>query len=151
MTGKLKIAELQVPEQRDLAWNVADLVYSEVHREELNTGKFAGYLKRVQDNVVIVALNHEDEVVGTGAFFSFGLGTFTKEAYVHDVATLPRYRERGVGRLVMGGLEAKAQEMGADSTMLAPLGRSIGFYERLGYDIAADPDCSGVRMTKQLG
>ena len=49
------------------------------------------------------------------------------------IAVADAWRGRGVGRVVMAELEAKARDLGFRRLLLASQQEAVGFYQRLGY------------------
>ncbi|MEK7599960.1 MAG: GNAT family N-acetyltransferase [Patescibacteria group bacterium] len=133
MTSEIKISQLVLPEQKDLARDVAELVYTEVSRMEFKPNMFGKFLKYIRGDIVIVAQDSNDLLVAAGIATPPETPR-SKDAYIADLATVQSHRDRGVGRMVVGELERVAESMGAEMTTVLPLPASIGFYSRLGYE-----------------
>ncbi len=58
-----------------------------------------------------------------------------KIAYIADMVTLPRFRERGYGRQILSALMSEAQRAGCDQAILLPSPFAVKrkFYERSGF------------------
>lgn len=130
MANGIEISQLHLPEHKDLALEVADLVCSEVCRIDFKPSMFSKYKKIIRNNAVIAAQDSSELLVATGTVML----PKSKEASITDVATLQSHRGMGIGRMVVSELESIARAMGADRTTLVPLSAATGFYERLGYE-----------------
>lgn len=89
--------------------------------------------------LVLLALagDHDERPVGVAVCF-FGLSTFRAKPLlnVHDLAVLPEYRGRGIGRALLQAAEDRARQKGCckltlevreDNTRARALYRSFGF------------------------
>jgi len=98
----------------------------------------------------------EAEPVGIAVCF-LGFSTFAARPLVnvHDLAVLPEYRGRGIGRKLLEAVEQSARklgcckvtlEVGQDNHLAKGLYRSIGFAEMMSAEAAG----AAVFMTKKL-
>ena len=94
--------------------------------------------------------------VGIAVFF-LGFSTFAARPLVniHDLAVLPEYRGRGIGRRLLEAVEQNARklgcckvtlEVGQDNHLAKGLYRSVGFAEMMSAEAAG----AAVFMTKKL-
>lgn len=134
MRSGIELSRLVLPEQEDLAWDVAELVCSEVCKIDFMPSMFSKYKKVIRDNTLIVAQDSNGLLLATGLV----MAPKSKDASITDVATAQPYRDSGVGRMVVRELESVARSMGAERATLHPLPASKGFYERLGYENIGD-------------
>lgn len=82
---------------------------------------------------VFLVAEHDGCVVGMGGFRP----NAARQAEVLRVRTHPAMRRRGVGRLVMSGLESRARELGLAEMFLDTATNqpeAIAFYRSLGYN-----------------
>ncbi len=94
-------------------------------------------LREVPTALVLLAFD-DDRAVGTAVCF-FGFSTFRARPLlnVHDLAVLPQYRGRGVGRALLAAAEERAQRRGCCRLTLEvqddnALARAL--YERFGFE-----------------
>jgi predicted GNAT family N-acyltransferase len=98
----------------------------------------------------LVVIDDDGEAVGTARLKLLPEGAVKAQR----VAVAAHRRRHGVGRLVMGALEAEARRRGAARVVLSSQVSAIPFYERLGY-VASGPvyDDAGIPhrdMTRTL-
>lgn len=75
-----------------------------------------------------------DEPVGTARLRAYGDGL----AKVERVAVREPHRGEGWGRRIMAAVEEHAREAGYERIRLAAQVPVLGFYERLGYEVASE-------------
>lgn len=75
-------------------------------------------------------------------------------AKLERICVLASFRQYGIGRAVMEGLEAEARALGLAKAKLHAQTQAAGFYEKLGYrvdsDVFMEEDIPHVRMIKSL-
>jgi ribosomal protein S18 acetylase RimI-like enzyme len=99
----------------------------------------------------VTARDGSGRLLGIGRVHSNGVD----EMQIRYMATHEDYRGRGVGRAIVERLEAIATAGGARLIRLNAREPAVGFYERLGYEVAGDgPTLFGTirhkRMVKRL-
>ncbi len=81
-------------------------------------------------------------------------GRLDENGKIGRVAVLHQYRKKGFGKIVMEGLEARAQSVGVNKVFIHAQSEVIPFYVRLGYlasgDAFFEAKISHQRMTKYL-
>jgi len=88
--------------------------------------------------LVLLALSGErQQVVGIASCF-FGFSTFAARPLlnVHDLAVLPEFQGRGIGRALLGGAEERARQRGCAKLTLEVLEenqRALGLYRERGF------------------
>lgn len=92
-----------------------------------------------------------DKAVATGRWKVYEEGTVK----LQRIAVLPEYRSRGVGRILVLGLEEDARKAGMNAAILDAQCSAEGFYNKLGYrTISEEPFLDAgilhVRMMKDL-
>ncbi|MFT3740319.1 MAG: GNAT family N-acetyltransferase [Breznakibacter sp.] len=83
-------------------------------------------------DTVIVALE-ENSPVGCGCFKQYGHDTVE----IKRMFVVPGYRGKGISKLILGGLEVWAEELGYSKAILETgikQPEAIGLYEKAGYD-----------------
>lgn len=78
------------------------------------------------------------------------------EAQVRFMAVEPAWARLGLGSRILGELEARARDVGAESVVLNARDQAVAFYRRHGYTAIRDADTlfgavAHVRMAKRLG
>lgn len=99
----------------------------------------------------VTARDDGGRLVGIGRVHASAPGV----AQIRYMATLENCRRRGIGRAIVERLEAVAAAGGATLIRLNAREPAVGFYERLGYEVAGDgPTLFGTirhkRMVKRL-
>jgi ribosomal protein S18 acetylase RimI-like enzyme len=92
---------------------------------------------KAQPNAVAVLAFDGDVPVGLAVCF-FGFSTFKARPLlnIHDLAVVPDYRGRGIGRLLLGHVEGIARERGCCKLTLEVQdanARARGLYSRFGF------------------
>ncbi|MFO0829461.1 MAG: GNAT family N-acetyltransferase [Phycisphaerales bacterium] len=111
-------------------------------------------LRRHPTTRVLIAFAGE-RAVGIAICF-VGFSTFAARPLIniHDLAVLPEWRGRGVGRALLAGVEALAAREGCCKLTLEVLNvnrRALGLYRSAGFsDYEADPDGATWFLTKPL-
>jgi GNAT superfamily N-acetyltransferase len=91
---------------------------------------------RTQD--VFVAAE-EGKVIGTAGLANFG-SPETPRYFGVAVFVLPERQGRGIGKQLMGAVEARAQELGAQKITVRAAINAQGFYLKLGYQFQDGKD-----------
>ncbi len=109
----------------------------------------AYFARRAEDSHFYVVCDGE-EIVGCGGITGYRGGA--AESYLLSVFVRPAYQGRGVGRRIVGALEADEFFLRARRTELGASVTAVGFWRKMGYsfkDGASSPDGDGVvRMEK---
>jgi len=93
----------------------------------------------------VVARGEGDAVVATGAVQRAGA-----DGLLRSVTVLPAFRARGVGKQIMGALEARARYDGLTRLYLLTTSRT-DYFSRLGYErVAREQAPEAVRITAQF-
>lgn len=84
----------------------------------------------MEDRTTVAAINTDGRILSTAGLKTGkdSIGTIV------DVATCSTTRGQGLGRDVIGLLEAIAEEQGLEMLTVHPLSSAVGFYEKLGYE-----------------
>ncbi len=92
---------------------------------------------RAQPGAEILLARHSEEFVGVAVCF-LGFSTFSAQPLLnlHDLAVLPAYRGRGIGRLLLAAVEERARQRGCCKVTLEvrddnAIARAL--YRRSGY------------------
>jgi ribosomal protein S18 acetylase RimI-like enzyme len=99
----------------------------------------------------LMAVNSRHCVLGVGRLHFATIG----EARIRYMGVATDYRRRGIGTMILRGLEQKAISLGAARVVLDAREAALGFYRKYGY-IATGPGpmlfkrIAHVRMEKQL-
>ncbi len=104
----------------------------------------AYFAERAKDSHFYV-ICHGKKLVGCGGIT--GYHGDTQESYLISVFVHPSYQKKGLGRMIMGALEADEFFTCAKRTELASSVTAAGFYRKLGYDYingVSVPDGAGV-------
>jgi GNAT superfamily N-acetyltransferase len=70
-----------------------------------------------------------DELAGVGRVHMIS----SDQAQIRYMAVEPRYARRGIGGLILAGLEERARRIGARSIVLNARDTALGFYRKHGY------------------
>ncbi|MBL4937423.1 GNAT family N-acetyltransferase [Clostridium sp. YIM B02515] len=79
-----------------------------------------------ENSFACVFVFDDDNLIGTGRAISDGVF----QAGIYDIAVLPEYHKKGIGRVIMEGLESKLQNM---NIILYANPTAQSFYKKLGY------------------
>lgn len=82
----------------------------------------------------VTALDQEGRLIGVGRLHR----NCATECQIRYMAIEPDWRGRGVGRAILGRLEALARKEGATSMVLNAREGATKFYERMGYKIRGE-------------
>lgn len=104
---------------------------------------------RQTDNAFSLIAYHDEEAVGIANCF-VGFSTFEarKIINIHDLAVLPKFRNRGVGELLLQSIQKKARKLKCCKLTLEVRvdNRARDLYERFGFE-SGDPEM--LFMTKE--
>lgn len=93
-----------------------------------------------------VALDETGKLAAAGAMLGY-----STEYYIADMATAPEYRRTfNLGSTILGMLERKAKDNGAEYMRGWSLSGAVGFYLRHGYQLADPADSSNTDIYKEL-
>lgn len=111
---------------------------------------------RSQSTALVLLALDDGQVVGVAVCF-FGLSTFQARPLlnIHDLAVLPDYRGKGVGRALLDAVEARARQRGCCKLTLEVLDDNAParrLYERCGFsDPVVGRPTATCFLTKPLG
>ena len=87
----------------------------------------------LEDKSFHMAAFDKDKVIGVGRLHK----NSDEEGQIRLIAVKEDYRNKGIGKAIMDKLHQKAKELKLKKLMLNARETAVGFYEKLGYKIAA--------------
>lgn len=102
---------------------------------KLNFQDFMIILNRRQFEQTLIAINEDNQVVGTLSFFieTKFIHNGGKVCHVEDVAVRKDRQRQGIGRRMMLDIETRAKFQGCYKIILDCGDQSLGFYNKCGY------------------
>lgn len=97
-----------------------------------------------------VAYDKDDGKRRLRGFIQFAIEPDYGFAQINNLYVDPRERERGVGRALLGQVEAEATKQGVNELELFATDEAVEFYKKLGFDQDANDNSDFPRMIKHL-
>ena len=113
-------------------WLKSRVLRGKVLRVPLGLGPEVEMFPFEHESVHILALDGDD-VIGCVLFHQQGA-----EGKLYQMAVLPEYRGRGIGKRLVETLEQLAASLGVEKLFLNGRHYAVGYYKKLGYEVVGD-------------
>ena len=135
-TPEINLQIINRPRERpELVQKLAAFTLKEMYGDDKPTAaELEEQVENTNVSTTALALDPNGEILATAAYITM---YDPRQAELVDVVSRTDLRRGGLGRQVVGAVEATAREAGIRTMKVVPLPDSVPFYEKLGYQRSA--------------